>query len=141
MSLTRIAIWRRCVSTLQLAARWATSSSSPRSRSFSADDSGQVGREGRARSALEEGRGGAEAKSVNCHQFFHLGEERNAALRLPGFAGAWGSDYAYEALNLVDGRRSTLEIRDALAATYGPVPLELVEEYLEALLAAKLLLR
>ena len=69
----------------------------------------------------------------------HLGEERNAALRLPGFAGAWGSDYAYEALNLVDGRRSTLEIRDALAATYGPVPLELVEEYLEALLAAKLL--
>ena len=69
----------------------------------------------------------------------HLGEERNAALRLPGFAGAWGSDYAYEALNLVDGRRSTLEIRDALAATYGPVPLETVEEYLEALLAADLL--
>jgi aminopeptidase YwaD len=71
----------------------------------------------------------------------HLGEERHAALRLPGFAGAWGGDYAYEALNLVDGRRTTLEIRDALAATYGPVPVEMVEEYLEALLAAGLLAR
>ena len=71
----------------------------------------------------------------------HLGEERTAALRLPGFIGAWGSDYAYEALNLVDGRRGTHEIRDALAAIYGPVPVEMVEEYLEALHAADLLLR
>ena len=41
-------------------------------------------------------------------------------------------DYAYEALNLADGRRTTSEIRDALAAIYGPVPLEDVEQYLAA---------
>ncbi len=72
-----------------------------------------------------------------------LGAERTAALRLLGYAEARGSggDYAYEALNLVDGKRSTLEIRDALAAIYGPVPLELVEEYLAALEQAELLLR
>ncbi len=69
----------------------------------------------------------------------HLGEARSAALRLPGLTGAWGSDYAYEALNLVDGRRGTVEIRDILSAIYGPVPLEMVEEYLEALHAAELL--
>ncbi len=42
-------------------------------------------------------------------------------------------DYAYEALNLVDGRRSAQEIRDALTAIYGPVPLAAVVEYLRAL--------
>lgn len=73
----------------------------------------------------------------------HLGRERTEPLRLPGHAGLWGGgeDYAYEALNLVDGRRTTVEIRDALAAIYGPVPLELVEEYLAALREAALLLR
>lgn len=72
-----------------------------------------------------------------------LGAEAVAALRLPRHTGGRrdGSDYAYEALNLVDGRRSTLEIRDALSAIYGPVPLELVEEYLSALERAELLLR
>ena len=34
-----------------------------------------------------------------------------------------GGDYAYEALNLVDGRRSVQAIRDALTAIYGPVSL------------------
>ena len=72
----------------------------------------------------------------------HLGTERVVALRLPEFTGLWGGggDYTYEALNLVDGQRTTLEIRDALAATYGPVPLEVVEEYLLALRDAGLLL-
>lgn len=71
-----------------------------------------------------------------------LGSARAAALRLPAYSGLRGSgdDYAYEALNLVDGRRTTVEIRDALAAIYGPVPLELVEEYLAALREAGLLL-
>lgn len=46
----------------------------------------------------------------------------------------WGAgSYAYEALNLVDGRRTTQEIRDALSAIHGPVPLEQVVEYLRAL--------
>ena len=65
------------------------------------------------------------------------------ALRLLAHAGerGGGGDYAYEALNLVDGRRTTLEIRDALAAIYGPVPLDVVEEYLAALEEAALILR
>jgi aminopeptidase YwaD len=44
-----------------------------------------------------------------------------------------GSDYAYEVLNLVDGRRSVQEIRDVVSATYGPIPVEMVFEYLHAL--------
>ena len=67
---------------------------------------------------------------------------RWTALRLPAHEGprGGGGDYAYEALNLVDGRRSALEIRDALAALYGPVPFEAVEEYLAALAEADLIL-
>ena len=46
----------------------------------------------------------------------------------------WGSgDYAYEALNLVDGRRSVQDIRDLLSAIYGPVTVDVVLEYLRAL--------
>jgi hypothetical protein len=72
-----------------------------------------------------------------------LGAERVRALQLPRFTGGrrGGGDYAYEALNLVDGRRTTLEIRDALSAIYGPVPPELVEEYLAALAEADLVER
>ncbi|HEV8579708.1 MAG TPA: M28 family peptidase [Thermoanaerobaculia bacterium] len=44
--------------------------------------------------------------------------------------GLWGGEYAYEALNLVDGRRTVGEIRADLAAIYGPLPLAEVEEYL-----------
>ena len=72
-----------------------------------------------------------------------LGSAAVAALRLPRHTGGSrsGDDYAYEALNLVDGRRSTSEIRDALSAIYGPVPLEVVDEYLAALERAELLQR
>jgi hypothetical protein len=47
--------------------------------------------------------------------------------------GLWGSDYAYEALNLVDGHRTVSQIRDALAAIDGPVPMAEVAEYLDDL--------
>jgi aminopeptidase YwaD len=49
--------------------------------------------------------------------------------------GRWGngSEYGYEALNLVDGRRTVRQIRDDLSAIYGPVPTELVAEYLRVL--------
>ncbi len=47
--------------------------------------------------------------------------------------GLWASDYLYEALNLVDGRRSVRQIRDALTASEGPVPLAEVAEYLDDL--------
>jgi aminopeptidase YwaD len=51
------------------------------------------------------------------------------------YQGRWGGGeaYAYEVLNLADGRRTAQEIRDVVAAEYGPVPLELVVEYLRAL--------
>ncbi|MEE8524289.1 MAG: M28 family peptidase [Thermoanaerobaculia bacterium] len=54
---------------------------------------------------------------------------------LLAYQGRWGSgsEYAYEVLNLLDGRRTVSQVRDAVAATYGPVPLETVRGYLEVL--------
>jgi hypothetical protein len=65
----------------------------------------------------------------------HYGAERERAIRLlqyQGLRGA-GGEYAYEVLNLANGRRITQEIRDAVSATYGPIPLEVVAEYLRSL--------
>lgn len=58
-----------------------------------------------------------------------------APVRLLQYRGLRGSggDYSYEVFNLVDGRRSAQDIRDAVSATYGPIPLDLVVEYLKAL--------
>ncbi len=65
----------------------------------------------------------------------HYGAEKAGQLRLLRHQGLWGagSEYGYELLNFVDGRRSVAEIRDALTAVYGPVSLEIVLEYLAAL--------
>jgi hypothetical protein len=64
-----------------------------------------------------------------------IGDEEFAALRLPKYRGSHGSggEYAYEALNLVDGKRSVSDVRDWLTAELGPVPVEFVAEYLDAL--------
>jgi aminopeptidase YwaD len=65
----------------------------------------------------------------------HYGAERERTIRLlqyQGLRGA-GAEYAYEVLNLVNGRRTAQDIRDAVSATYGPIPPELVVEYLRAL--------
>jgi hypothetical protein len=40
--------------------------------------------------------------------------------------------YAYEIVNFVNGKRTLGEIRDAVSAEYGPLPLGLVADYLEA---------
>jgi aminopeptidase YwaD len=40
--------------------------------------------------------------------------------------------YAYEIVNFVDGKRSVGEIRDAVSAEYGPLPANLVADYLGA---------
>jgi hypothetical protein len=58
-----------------------------------------------------------------------------AAPKLLSYEGLWGSgeEYAYEVLNFADGKRNAQEIRDAVSAEYGPVPLEMVLEYLRAL--------
>jgi hypothetical protein len=51
------------------------------------------------------------------------------------YTGLWGggSEYAYEVLNLVDGARDVAGIRDAVTAIYGPIPVSLVEGYLDTL--------
>jgi hypothetical protein len=51
------------------------------------------------------------------------------------YEGSWGSgeEYAYEALNFADGTRSVRQIAAALTTEYGPVPEDLVMEYLRAL--------
>ena len=57
--------------------------------------------------------------------------ERPALLDRPP---TWeGPSFGYEALNLVDGRRSVRQIRDALALSVGPAPVEEVAAYLETL--------
>ncbi len=55
--------------------------------------------------------------------------------KLMSYEGLWGSgeEYAYEVLNFADGKRNAQEIRDAVSAEYGPVPLDMVVEYLRAL--------
>jgi aminopeptidase YwaD len=55
--------------------------------------------------------------------------------KLLSYEGLWGSaeEYAYEVLNFADRKRNAQQIRDAVSAEYGPVPLELVVEYLKAL--------
>jgi aminopeptidase YwaD len=55
--------------------------------------------------------------------------------KLLEYEGLWGGgeEYAYEVLNFADGKRNAQGIRDAVSAEYGPVPLELVVEYLKAL--------
>ena len=61
-----------------------------------------------------------------------LGAEQVANLRLRRHAGN-GGQYTYEALNFVDGQRTVSDIRDWLVTELGPVPLDVVEEYLGAL--------
>ena len=58
-----------------------------------------------------------------------------ATPKLLSYEGLWGAgeEYAYEVLNFVDAKRSAQQIRDAVSAEYGPVPLEMVVEYLRAL--------
>jgi hypothetical protein len=65
----------------------------------------------------------------------HYGAERRSNLRLLSFRGlrGSGSNYAYEVLNFVDSRRNAQEIRDSVSAAYGPIPLDVVVEYLRAL--------
>jgi hypothetical protein len=61
--------------------------------------------------------------------------ERYDELKLPKHIGTNGTSgkYVYEALNLVNGNRTVTDIRDWLTAELGPVPIEYVSEYLQAL--------
>jgi aminopeptidase YwaD len=57
------------------------------------------------------------------------------APKILSYEGLWGSgeEYAYEVLNFVDGLLDAQQIRDRVSAEYGPIPPELVAEYLRAL--------
>lgn len=63
------------------------------------------------------------------------GADKVTGLRLRQYSGTWGGggQYAYEALNFVDGKRTVSDIRDWLTTELGPVPLKHVAEYLAAL--------
>jgi hypothetical protein len=65
----------------------------------------------------------------------HLGTAGIAAPKLLSYEGFWGGgeEYAYETLNFVDSSLDAQQIRDRVSIEYGPVPLELVVEYLQTL--------
>ncbi len=44
--------------------------------------------------------------------------------------------YAYEIVNFVNGKRTVGEVRDAVSAEYGPLPVNLVSDYLQACVQA-----
>jgi aminopeptidase YwaD len=75
--------------------------------------------------------------SVFGYDYFadHAKAESVATPRLLSYEGLWGSgeEYAYEVLNLVDTTHSRARIWEDVSAEYGPVPYELVVEYLKAL--------
>jgi hypothetical protein len=64
-----------------------------------------------------------------------LGADRVSQLRLLRHEGARGAggDYAYMVLNLADYPRRVIDIRNAVSAIYGAVPMDVVLEYLRAL--------
>jgi hypothetical protein len=64
----------------------------------------------------------------------HLGTA-SVPPKLLSYEGIWGSgeEYAYETLNFVDSSLDAQQIRDRVSIEYGPVPLEMVVEYLQAL--------
>ncbi len=65
----------------------------------------------------------------------HLAEKKLPRPKLLDYQGLWGSgeEFAYETLNFVDGKRNAEKIREAVSAEYGPVPVEVVLEYLKSL--------
>jgi len=71
------------------------------------------------------------------YDYFEVHAKAGAVERpkLLSYEGLWGAgeEYAYEVLNFADGKRNAQEIWDAVSAEYGPVPLEMVVEYLKAL--------
>jgi aminopeptidase YwaD len=75
-----------------------------------------------------------------------LGEERLHKIRLLSagssrFVNVQDSSalYAYEIVNFVDGKRSIADIRDAVSAEFGPLPLDIVSDYLKACEEAKII--
>lgn len=75
-----------------------------------------------------------------------LGEERLRKIRLLSAGSSrfvnvqdQSALYAYEILNFVDGSRTVAGIRDAVSAEFGPIPLDIVSDYLIACEEAKII--
>ena len=60
------------------------------------------------------------------------GKEKPTIFTYSGRRGS-GGEYAYEALNFVDGKKDVTEITNLLSAEFGNIPIEIVSEFLEAL--------
>ncbi len=74
-----------------------------------------------------------------------LGEERLRKIRLLSTGSSrfvnvqdQSALYAYEIVNFVDGKKSVADIRDAVSAEFGPIPLDIVSDYLNACAEAKI---
>jgi hypothetical protein len=65
----------------------------------------------------------------------HLATKNLPRPKLLDYEGLWGSgeEYAYETLNFVNGKLNAELIRRSVSAEYGPVPLDIVLEYLKSL--------
>jgi len=65
----------------------------------------------------------------------HLALAKLMRPKLLDYQGLWGAgeEYAFETLNFVDGKRNAQQVRDGVSAEYGPIPLESIVEYLNAL--------
>jgi hypothetical protein len=83
--------------------------------------------------------------SVFGYDYFedHFGEEKSKQLGVFDYQGLWGSgaEYSYEILNLVDGNRSVSDIRNAVSAEFGPIPQEMVSEFLTALAKIEVIIK
>ena len=72
------------------------------------------------------------------YEYFEIEWRKRGSAKKPSlldYQGLWGGgeEYAYEVLNLVDAAHSRVRIWEEVSADYGPVPYELVVEYLKAL--------
>jgi len=63
------------------------------------------------------------------------GADKARQIKVLSYQGLWasGGAYSYEILNLVDGKRTVTQIRNAVSAEFGAIPEAYVSEYLEAL--------